>query len=137
VAPPGGLEPPTVYLEGRVEPSHSVTTSGKLSHIACSQPVITPMDRTPSDSVRPNETGMLGLLLGRAERGKRPWGAVYRPASRSVTDHDTMPICEEHCSLQLRPPSPWESALALLSVQRVIQQRLPSLLILRFVRYMG
>ena len=75
VAPPGGLEPPTVCLEGRFEPSHSVTTSGKLSHIAWSQGVLAPMD-----SMRPNETGMLGLLLGRAERAKRPWGAVHRPA---------------------------------------------------------
>jgi hypothetical protein len=46
-----------------------MTTSGKLSHIALSELVLTPMGKTPFDSVRPNETGMLALLLGRSERG--------------------------------------------------------------------
>jgi hypothetical protein len=53
-------------------PSHPVVTSGKLSHISWSKPVITSMGKTPSDSLLPNETGMLGLLLGRAEPGERP-----------------------------------------------------------------
>jgi hypothetical protein len=71
--------PLTVSLEGRSEPSHSVATSGKLSHTGWSQGVRRKRDATVSDSVRPSETEMLGFMLGRAEPVNEHDQVVDRP----------------------------------------------------------
>jgi hypothetical protein len=66
----GTARTPNVCLEERSEPSHSVASSGKSSHIGCSRGVVWRRADAGSDSVRPCETEKLGFLLGRAEPGR-------------------------------------------------------------------
>ena len=63
--------PPSAY---KGESCHRIRWSrvAKLSHIGWSQTMIPRAGETLSDVVKPGETEMLGLLLGRAKPGKRP-----------------------------------------------------------------